>query len=168
MAEIHTGATLSPTKLELLTLWMPRQRWYTGKTSGIAVPALTKVGGYRLDDPAGQVGIEVMILTDSSGSEPVTYQVPLTYRAAPVVGLEHALVGTMQHSVLGRRYVYDGAHDPVFAAQFIQLLVGNVAAQAQSVSNTPQPDVAATTLGPAHHLRLASHRVLTGNSPTPP
>jgi 1,4-alpha-glucan branching enzyme len=31
MAIVHKGASLVPSKLELLTAWMPEQRWYTGK-----------------------------------------------------------------------------------------------------------------------------------------
>ena len=41
--------------------------------------------------------------------------VPLTYRGAPLTGAEAALVGTMQHSVLGPRWVYDGCADAVYA-----------------------------------------------------
>ena len=40
MAEIHTSASLSPTKLELLAGWMGRQRWYAAKGS---TPRLRKV-----------------------------------------------------------------------------------------------------------------------------
>jgi hypothetical protein len=41
--------------------------------------------------------------------------VPLTYRPRPLEGGESLLLGTMEHSVLGTRWVYDGAGDPVFA-----------------------------------------------------
>ena len=61
--------------------------------------------------------------SDEGGSEPVVYQVPLTYRGAPLEGGQHALVGTMEHSVLGRRWVYDGPHDPVYAAQLLALVL---------------------------------------------
>ncbi|HST66715.1 MAG TPA: hypothetical protein VLM05_16125, partial [Mycobacteriales bacterium] len=40
-------------------------------------------------------------------------QVPLTYRGAPLDGAEDALVCTMDHSVLGPRWIYDGCADPV-------------------------------------------------------
>jgi hypothetical protein len=54
MAVIHR-TTMSPSKLGLLTWWLPSQPWYldTGRE-----PELTKVGGFRLDDPAAEVGIE--------------------------------------------------------------------------------------------------------------
>ncbi|HEY1703136.1 MAG TPA: hypothetical protein VGG75_25830 [Trebonia sp.] len=37
--------TLTPTKLELLTLWLPSRPWYQGQA-----PDLVKAGGFRLDD----------------------------------------------------------------------------------------------------------------------
>jgi len=37
--------------------------------------------------------------------------VPLTYRGAPLDGAEDALVGTTEHGVLGRRWVYDGTRE---------------------------------------------------------
>lgn len=132
MAEIHSGASLTPTKLELLTGWMGRQRWYAAKGS---TPALTSLAAWRLADPSDEVGIETHIVRDTGGSSPVTYQVPLTYRGAPVAELEGALVGTLEHSVLGRRWVYDATHDPVYARQLLALVRGEVEAESSSRSH---------------------------------
>jgi trehalose synthase-fused probable maltokinase len=140
MAEIHQSATLSPTKLELLPAWMATQRWYAAKGR---VPRLRKLWSWRLDDPAGQVGIETLLVVDEGGVEPVVYQVPLTYRGAPLDGAQHALVGTMEHSVLGRRWVYDGAHDPVYATQLLALVLQQATPQAGGSSDTPEPAVVA-------------------------
>jgi trehalose synthase-fused probable maltokinase len=137
MAEIH-DATLVPSKTELLAGWMGRQRWYAAKGSA---PVLRKLWSWRLDDPGGEVGIETIIVADESGPEPVVYQVPLTYRGAPLEGGQNALVGTMEHSVLGRRWVYDGPHDPVYAAQLLALVLQQATPQAGGVSDTPEPDV---------------------------
>jgi hypothetical protein len=52
VAIIH-NTTMVPTKLELLTAWLPRQPWYLGAGR----PELARAGGFRLDDPAGEVGI---------------------------------------------------------------------------------------------------------------
>jgi AcrR family transcriptional regulator len=79
MAVIHR-TTVTPTKLELLTSWLPARAWYAG-----GVPALVNAGGFRLDDPRGEVGIEFMVVTDTSGAAPRTYLVPLT-RTAPAPG----------------------------------------------------------------------------------
>ncbi|MGY2009436.1 maltokinase N-terminal cap-like domain-containing protein [Nocardia gipuzkoensis] len=54
--------TMVPTKLQLLAAWMPGRTWYRGGRD----PDLRKAGGFRLDDPDGEVGIEFMVLTDHS------------------------------------------------------------------------------------------------------
>ena len=157
MAEIHQ-TTLVPGKLELLAGWLASQRWYAGKGQ---TPQLRSLGGYRLDDPAGDVGIEVIIVADESGRTPVVYQVPLTYRGAPLPGAESALVGTTEHGVLGTRWVYDGPHDPVFAAQLLELIQGQVVPQAQRPSNTPDPTVQRHAVDDVL-VTLASSSVLRG------
>ncbi|MFV2121021.1 maltokinase N-terminal cap-like domain-containing protein [Streptomyces sp. Act-28] len=143
MAVIHQ-TTVEPTKLELLASWLPTRPWYRGGAGG---PELAKAGGFRLDDPQGEVGIEFMVVTDSSGADPTTYLVPLTYRGAPLDGAAHALVGTMEHGVLGRRWAYDGCHDPVLVAQLTALVEGRAQAQAQNVSDTPDREVVASYTG---------------------
>ncbi|CAL9635578.1 maltokinase N-terminal cap-like domain-containing protein [Streptomyces sp. enrichment culture] len=142
MAVIHR-TTVKPTKLELLTAWLPSRPWYRGA----GAPQLAKAGGFRLDDPEGEVGIEFMVVTDTSGSDPVPYLVPLTYRGAPLDGAEHALVGTMEHGVLGRRWVYDACHDPVATAQLAAFLLGRAQAQDQNVSDAPDPEITASFTG---------------------
>src|ERR1700729_3238638 len=49
MAVIH-HTTLTPTKLELLSAWLPGQPWF--RDAGQA-PDLARTGGFRLDDPDG-------------------------------------------------------------------------------------------------------------------
>ncbi|MDH6609158.1 hypothetical protein M2164_004793 [Streptomyces sp. SAI-208] len=143
MAIIH-NTTLKPTKLELLTTWLPTRPWYTGT----GTPDLAKAGGFRLDDPEGEVGIEFMVAVDSSGPEPVAYLAPLTYRAAPLPGAEHALVGTMEHGVLGPRWAYDGVHDPVLRTELLALFQGRAQAMAQSISDTPDHEISNSYTGP--------------------
>ena len=143
MATIHQ-TTLSPTKLELLTSWLPGRPWHRG--DGV-VPLLTKAGGFRLDDPEGEVGLEFMAATDASGDEPVTYHVPLSYRGAPLTGANDALIGTAEHGVLGKRWIYDGTRDPVLVAQLFALLLGEAQPQAQSISNTVDPSVSIDITG---------------------
>lgn len=137
MAVIHR-TTMTPGKLELLASWLPAQPWYLG---GENEPELTNAGGFRLDDPGGEVGIEFMVVTDGSGERPVTYQVPLAYRGAPLAGADQALIGTTEHGVLGRRWVYDGTHDPIVVTQLFALVLGEAEPQAQSTSNSPDPSV---------------------------
>ncbi|MFD4763916.1 1,4-alpha-glucan branching protein [Streptomyces sp. NPDC058439] len=139
MAVIHNTTTLTPTKLELLTTWLPAQPWYRGKAG--QQPELARTGGFRLDDPEGEVGIEFMVATDTSGDQPVSYQIPFSYRGAPIPGADEALIGTTEHGVLGKRWVYDGTRDPVLVAQLFALVVGEAEPQMQSTSNTPDPSV---------------------------
>jgi hypothetical protein len=127
---------MRPTKLELLTDWLPHQPWYQGEPKA----ELTRAGGFRLDDPEGEVGIEFMIVT-AAGADTAAYLLPLTYRGAPLDGAEQALIGTSEHGVLGTRWIYDGTQDPVLLAQLAALLRGEAVAQAQSESDTPDPTV---------------------------
>ncbi|MEU9866063.1 1,4-alpha-glucan branching protein [Streptomyces sp. NPDC047971] len=138
MAVIHR-TTMKPTKLELFASWLPTRPWYvpTGRA-----PELAKAGGFRLDDPQGEVGIEFMVVTDGSGDRPVSYHLPLTYRGAPLDGAPaEALVGTSEHGVLGKRWVYDGVHDPVLVERLLALLEGRAEPQAQSETDTPDHSV---------------------------
>lgn len=116
MALIHR-ATLHPTKLELLSAWLPDRPWYTAGSGD-----LERVAGYRFDDPAGAVGIETMLVR--AGDGPV-HQVPLTYRDAPLPDGDAWLLGTAEHSVLGERWVYDGTGDPVYAAALASAILGH-------------------------------------------
>ena len=133
MAVIHP-TTMIPGKLELLAAWLPAQPWYSGTGRE---PELAKAGGFRLDDPQGAVGIEFMVVTDRD----MTYQVPMTYRAGALDGAGEALIGTSEHGVLGRRWIYDGVHDPVLRTQLVALIQGEAKAQAQTVSDTTDTTV---------------------------
>jgi hypothetical protein len=116
MAIIHR-AELRPTKLELLNAWLPGRPWYQGP----AAPGFERVTSYRFDDPAGEVGVETMIVRAAGG--PLLH-VPLTYRAEPLDRADEWLIGTTEHSVLGRRWVYDGCADPVYAATLAAVVFG--------------------------------------------
>lgn len=147
MALIHK-ATLRPTKLELLAEWLPARRWYEGKAGA----ELTRVAGYRFDDPEGEVGIETMLVGDGSG---IVYQVPLTYRGAPPDGAESFLVGTTEHSVLGSRWVYDATGDPVYAPLLARIVFTGVGfaeeyveVDGEMVRREPSMAVAAAPVSP--------------------
>jgi hypothetical protein len=104
MALFHR-ATITPTKAELIERWAPTQAWGQPDPAPFEV-----VGAFRFDDPEGRVGMETHLVT-SGGT---LLQVPLTYRDEPLDGAEAGLIGQMQHSALGTRWVYDGLRDPRF------------------------------------------------------
>lgn len=106
MGLVHHTATLTPTKQELAEAWLPSRSWAPDGP-------LQKVAEYRFDDPEGEVGVETILWRTGDGS---LLQVPFSYRAQPLDGAEDFLVGTSDHSVLGKRWVYDGCADPVWAA----------------------------------------------------
>lgn len=120
MATIHR-ATLTPGKLELVGAWLADQPW-------APQGEIERVAAYRFDDPAGHVGIEGLLL--SVGGTLV--HLPVTYRDAPLAGAERFLIGTMEHSVLGPRWVYDGCIDPV-AVRALLTAVLTGAQQAEQV-----------------------------------
>jgi hypothetical protein len=140
MALIHK-ATLTPRKLELLTTWLPSRSWFTGEAD------VRQVGAYRFDDPAGEVGIEAILMRAADGS---VLHVPLTYRGAPLAGGEGFLIGTTEHSVLGTRWVYDGCGDPVWATALATAMLtgGTQAAELVDLGGRLEPrEATATVIG---------------------
>lgn len=114
MAIIHQ-ATLSPSKLEMLAEYLATFEPLAGHVGS----DLSQIGSYRFDDPAGEVGIETHLLTSSTGA---ILQIPLTYRNGPLEGAEAWLLGTMQHSVLGTRWVYDACGDAVYVSELVRVI----------------------------------------------
>lgn len=99
---LYHDATVSPSKPELIDMWMSRQSWLTDDGADQVI------GAYRFDDPEGRVGMETHLVR--VGSQVI--QVPMTYRDAPLDGAEPWLIGQTEHSALGTRWVYDGLGDP--------------------------------------------------------
>lgn len=115
MALLH-AAEIRPTKIELIREWAPTQPWFVGDDLGLEI-----IGYYRFDDPDGQVGIETLLVR--SGDGPII-QVPVTYRGEELAGADEWLITTMEHSVLGTRWVYDACGDPVYAAAIATTILG--------------------------------------------
>lgn len=120
MGLVHHTATLAPTKQELAGAWLPSRPWAPDGP-------IEKVAEYRFDDPAGEVGVETILWRTSGGT---LLQVPFSYRGSPLEGADAHLVGTCDHSVLGKRWVYDGCGDPVWAETLTSaILTGGTQAQ---------------------------------------
>lgn len=114
MAIIY-NAELHPTKVELLTKWLDQMYW--GGSGDVEV-----LGSYRFDDAEGEVGLEGFIIR----REDAALHVPLTYRGAPLDAADQYLVGEIEHSVLGRRWVYDAMADPVAVHILNRALAGEI------------------------------------------
>lgn len=128
MAIIHQ-ATLTPSKLELLGAYL--SDWI--QLVEHVGDSLTSVGAYRFDDPAGEVGIETHILTSEGGP---FLHIPVTYRSAPRAGIDGALIGTMEHSVLGTRWMYDATTEPIYVGELVRtILTGGL--EAPEMVETP-------------------------------
>lgn len=159
MAIVHR-AELTPSKLELLQAWLPRQEWFVD--SG----PVERVSTFRFDDPEGGVGIETFVV--SSGDR--QYHVPLTYRGGPLD--DGHLVGQMEHSALGHRWVYDGASDPVYRAVVTAAIVKaehEVASFFDDGTPAPVAPWAASAVGSgaeAGTWRLVVAREIPASAPT--
>lgn len=116
MAIVHVNATITPSKLELARQWLATTDWFHSD------PAALRLGtrySYRFDDPAGEVGVEVLLVADGDR----VLQVPLTYRSAELAGAEAHFLTHMEHSVLGRRWIYDGLGDAVLVNALLRAAV---------------------------------------------
>ncbi len=113
-------AKITPGKRDLMKGWLPSRSWFDGDL------ARKPHAAFRFDDPAGEVGIECFLLGpeegSGSGSGAPTYLIPMSYRGAPLEGAEEHLIGTTDHSVLGKRWVYDGCADPVAVSAILSAI----------------------------------------------
>lgn len=125
MALIY-AADLNPSKADAIAGWLPSRTW-------AADGPIDLVGAFRFDDPDGEVGMETHLVRVGS----VLLQVPLTYRGAPLDGAADALVCEMEHSILGRRWVYDGVADPVYLSLLATTALTN-AGQAAEIHQTEE------------------------------
>lgn len=145
MAVVHPGATLTPHFRDFLPGWVARQPWYEG--SGI--PVLAPVGFFRFEDPAGLVGIETHLTAAGS----VLYQIPMTYRGAPMSegtpGAASALIAVAEHSVLGTRWIYDAEADPVWVGELLRLVQTSGISDPASRRGAGQTHAAGQLLVPA-------------------
>jgi len=139
MGIVHPGSELTPGKHDLLAAWLPTQPWWPETAP---VPPLE--ASFRLDDPTGEVGIETFLLRIGGG----VVQVPMTYRSVPIE--RGTLIGELEHSALGRRWVYFGTSDPVYVAEttaVIQEGRGEVALHAPDGTSIPRRATTATVRG---------------------
>ncbi len=106
-----------------------------------------------------------MFVRDDSDGRGATYLVPMTYRSGPRE-TDDGLIGTAQHGVLGLRWIYDAAHDPVLVPQLVALIQGTVQAQMQSQSYLPDPTVTGVAVEGGALTVTASSAPVSGSDGT--
>ena len=118
MAIVHKGASIVPTKTELVTEWMPHQRWYHGKGH---VPAAAPRRRLPLRGPRGRGGHRDAAAR-RRGRRPgrSSTRCPLTYRARPARGrraraARHDGAQRARHALGLRRPARPGLRRPALA-----------------------------------------------------
>ncbi len=99
------GPTIITALSNLLSGWIPVQRWFGGKGRGaqFTLDRLTEL------NPWPQVTLWTA-RADYADGDAETYIVPIVARDEPVHTLEHVLIGTVDTDA-GPRWVYDALHD---------------------------------------------------------
>lgn len=144
MALIY-DADLNPGKLEVARRWLQTQHWFDPEHG-----ELEQVAAYRFDDPADVAGIEMLLLRHGED----LLQVPVTYRPEPAPAAHAEPITTMEHSVLGTRYAYPAAADPVFWEQLVHAVATGrgQAEQHDADGSRREPTVEVTVLPPRGRL----------------
>lgn len=154
MAVVHR-AEITPGKLDLLAAWLPGQEWFSDDGP------LERVATFRFDDPAGQVGLETFLVRSGM----FTFHVPLTYRDAPLDG--GTLIGELEHSALGHRWVYDGPSDPVYVAATTDAIASgahDVEMFYADGEHVPRPPWIAHAVGSGRPDRAAGDRLVVARA----
>ncbi|RFA09539.1 phosphotransferase [Subtercola boreus] len=160
--------------LEALTEWMPRQRWFGGKTT---VPALRLIGSFDLPHGDAEVRVTTFLVLDEGGQQSRLYQVPLTVRGERVPELESSLIVaisaepgsdnpdtdvpvnavTVGDEGSHTQFVYDGTHDLAYSGALLDLVTRDQASDGTG---------GATATGRAqisgHPLTVTHAKVLSG------
>lgn len=117
----------TPPLPQLLLEWLPRQRWFPAKGQDVV---LRRLGGIRLPDPGEKTTLAVHIVAVHTGKQTYVVNVPVSLRNAPLEGAEQGLIGELNIAAGGaeeeRRWLYDGAYDPLFVAAWLEMMRGGV------------------------------------------
>ncbi len=146
---------------DYLETWMTRQRWFAGKSRAAK---LDVIGGFGVADPTGTSVMRVYLVLDRA-EPPLLYQVPLTERSLPLAGAENALVAAFDVET-GRRYIYDGPHDPAFAEALLRLIMDD--GEARETDGPAATNRGGPLVARGHHspdttpVQFVSSRVLGG------
>ncbi len=97
---------------ELLTAWLPLQRWYASKDRVLSTVTADRIATLRPGNP--RLDLYVVHVHEDR------YQVPLSFRAEPAEPLAHALLGRT-----GDAFVYDATQDTDVNGTWLRLIADN-------------------------------------------
>ena len=103
---------------ELLTTWLPRQRWFAGKDAPVSRLSITTDATLTAGDLArGEPVLRHLIITVRQDNVPVDarYQVMVGLRREVPADLAHAVIGHLPDGTAA----YDALHDPELAAALL-------------------------------------------------
>jgi maltokinase len=101
---------------DLITDWLPRQRWFAGKDRGIDETSILTDTELVVGDPA----LHHVVVAVRQGDTIDRYQIP--------VGLRRELPGRLEYAAIGRLdwlYVYDAVHDPDLTRVLLENMADN-------------------------------------------
>ena len=158
MTDTDTSVSALPPHLNE---WVARQRWFASKGT---VPALRSIGEWALPSAHSGVRIHTLLVVDASAGAAdsptrTLYQLPLTERTHALPGGEAALIGpgTADDQPAVAPFVYDGPHDPAYAAALLALML-----RGDSSTDNAQADAVGHAEPQATALTVVASRVLRG------
>ncbi|GAA3751898.1 hypothetical protein GCM10022240_01280 [Microbacterium kribbense] len=92
------------------------------------MPKLRMIGSWDLE-PGPDVSITTYLIVDGGSERSVLYQVPVTFRRAPLESATSAPIAQLTDTDGTPVWLYDGPHDPAYAERLLQLVCGGRHAQ---------------------------------------
>ena len=137
-----------PSVLDLLTAWMPEQRWFAGKGR---TPELEIVGSFDLETGGEDVIVRTLLVRDAGGALATLYQVPVTIRATADETVQANAIGVLDDGTI----LADGPHDPVYARALLATIRDGIEAAPLGAAAHGVP-IGAAEAGEPKHAKVLS------------
>lgn len=135
---------------DLVTAWLPAQRWFAGGAADAAAMAIASRAALPSSDP-DTLAVELVLVADPAEPARVCYQVPLAWRTTLPPRLEHAVIGR-----IGDVVCYDALADDEVTAPLLRVaLAGSTAGP---MTGLPAPGEADAGGGELHGLPLTGEQ----------